>query len=626
MRFEPMTIEHLGLKLYSILPPVIGELISNAWDAEAERVEIILPKGDIKEDSEVIVRDFGKYAGMDADVLQDGYLPIGRNCRDELERDFTEHFKRALMGRKGIGKLSAFGVATELEVRTIKNGNAICLLLNYDHMKAWPKDKLYEPIIVKSRTGPTKEENGTEIHLRKLHRITPIDEDSLRKGIAKRFTVIDTKFKVIVNGKEITPADRKLRKECRVNGSWDVKDILSVGTVVDETKKWFVSGWVGLVEKSSQTERGIDVFVRGKAAELETMFGLKTTHAQYARSYVVGEIHADFLDAIDDNISTSRNSIHWESEPGQKLEQWGQKVLKFLFEEWILLQRKEKEDKIVRTADFEKWLSMRTPREQKIALKLIRDIVDDPNIEPEAAAPLLNIIKSNIEFEAFRELVDELDEKGLDAQTFLKLFADWRIIEAREHLKLSDGRMEVIDKLSEYIEEGALEVKQIQPLFEKEGWLVNPKWTRVTGQTPYTKLLRENCKEPKDIKESDRRIDILGYDAGGSLCVVELKRPEKTLSRKDLEQIESYVDWARNHILGSGPNSPKYANGILIVGNLNSDGAIRDKQLRLQGYDIRVETYRDLENTARKIFGEVEQSLKEVAPEYSREGRKKRKN
>jgi hypothetical protein len=43
MVFEPTTIEHLGLKLYSSLPPVIGELVSNAWDAEADKVWITIP-------------------------------------------------------------------------------------------------------------------------------------------------------------------------------------------------------------------------------------------------------------------------------------------------------------------------------------------------------------------------------------------------------------------------------------------------------------------------------------------------------------------------------------------------------------------------------------------------------
>ena len=57
MSFEPMTIEHLGLRLYSTLPPVISEFVSNAYDAESPKVEIQLPVGKITAESEVIIRE-----------------------------------------------------------------------------------------------------------------------------------------------------------------------------------------------------------------------------------------------------------------------------------------------------------------------------------------------------------------------------------------------------------------------------------------------------------------------------------------------------------------------------------------------------------------------------------------
>lgn len=620
MPFEPTTIEHLGLKLYVSLPPVIGELVSNAWDADAERVDVILPEERITSDSEVIVKDIG--GGMNADAIQGAYLPIGRKCRDELGRDYSEKYHRPLMGRKGIGKLAAFGVATELEVRTVKDGYAICIRLNYDDMKSWPKGKDYEPKVVAERTGKTKEANGTKIHLRRLLRTRPIAKEWIIRELARRFTVIDDNFKVFVNGEEIGPEHRRLREFCKV--SWDVTE-LPLGSVIDKEAGFEVSGWMGLVEKSSQVDRGVDIFAHGKAVELETMFGLKTTHIQFARAYVVGEVHADFLDGTEDQISTGRNAAHWESIVGQKLQEWGSKSLKWVFNKWLELQRKEKEEKIIRIEDFGKWLNTRTNREQKIAKKLIKTIVEDQNIEPESAGPLLQVIKTNIEFQAFQELVDEMEESGINVQTLLKLFYDWRIIEAREHLKLSDGRLDVMEKLSEYIDKGALEVKQIQPLFEENGWLVNPSWGNVTGQTTYTKLLRKHCKEPQNLGDKNRRIDILGYEVGGAVHVVELKRPEKTLYRSDLEQIERYVDWARSKFIGTGPDAPKYVTGLLIVGNQSSDQTIKDKQIRLAGSDIRVDTFRDLYHRADKIYGEVERRLKGLAPEYSREARRARK-
>jgi hypothetical protein len=182
-----------------------------------------------------------------------------------------------------------------------------------------------------------------------------------------------------------------------------------------------------------------------------------------------------------------------------------------------------------------------------------------------------------------------------------------------------------MERLSECVEKGALEVMHIQPLFEKNGWLVNPSWGEVTGQTRYTKLLRENCKEPQKLDEKDRRIDILGYLVGGAVQVVELKRPKKTLSWDDLEQIEKYVAWARANLMGTGNDSPKYISGLLIVGKLNTGKAVQEKMTRLAGSDIRVETYDDLLEQAKNIYGEVEKRLKKIAPEYSREARRARK-
>ena len=42
MTFTPNTIEHLGVRMYSTLPPVVAELIANSYDADASEVHIQL--------------------------------------------------------------------------------------------------------------------------------------------------------------------------------------------------------------------------------------------------------------------------------------------------------------------------------------------------------------------------------------------------------------------------------------------------------------------------------------------------------------------------------------------------------------------------------------------------------
>jgi hypothetical protein len=617
MNFQPQTIEHLGLRLYSSLPPVIGELVSNSWDADAPLVEVTFPESAIKPGDEVVVTDHGH--GMAAQELQDFYLDIGRDRREHLKKD-TSPKGRKVTGRKGLGKLAVFGVADELEVRTVRHGEAVCIRLNYPAMKAWPRGKPYRPEIVAPRTGGTNEKNGTEVRIRSLRRKNAIDPSWVRRELARRFRMIGPDFKVSVNGKAIKAADQRLREDTKK--SWDVSSLAGEG-IVDAGRSWEVEGWMGFLEKSSQLDRGIDIYARKKAVELDSMFQVKTTHAQFARAYLVGEVHANFLDESEDFISTARNSVAWESDAGIALQKWGEAVIKDVLEKWVTQQREEKQKKIVTTGKFDEWLQGRTRTEQRVANRLLKVIVDDDSIEPEAAAPLLEIIKANVEFQAFQELVDEIEDSGVSVTTLLQLFKDWRIVEARQRLQIADGHLEATERLQEFIEEGALEVQQLQPLFEEHTWLIDPMWTEADGQSTYSTMLREKFKESKAVPESDRRLDILGVTAGSELHVVELKRPEKTLSRTDLEQIEEYVDWMRTQTATS-PQVQVVA-GRLIVGRHSTNAEVVKKAERLAKEGIRIFTFRDLLQQAKTVYGLTEKKLKAIAPEYSREARRGRK-
>jgi Histidine kinase-, DNA gyrase B-, and HSP90-like ATPase len=629
MPFEPRTVDHLGLQLYGTLPPVISELVSNAYDAESKKVEITLPVGRITPKSEVIVRDYGH--GLSATEVQAEFLPIGRPRRGEDGKKFMSRNKKVrVTGRKGLGKLSAFGVATEMEVRFIREGTATCLRLNYEDLRKWPtihRNKDYEPQIVSRRTGATSEPQGLEIRLRKLHRKRAISADEVRKGLARRLSMIGHNFVVSVNGQTIKPGDRVLKKDCAQGFSWDISEI-PIGDKLSTGDK--IGGWIGFLEKSLQTNRGIDIFAHGKAAELSSFFRLSSTHAQFARAHIIGEIHADCIDEKEDHISTARNTVVWDSTVGIALQKWGQAVLKWAFDRWVKLRRKDKETKIINVAGFSAWLDTRLPTEQRVARRILAQLIDDDAIDAESATPLLEIVKGSVESVAFGELIDDIERNGANAVTLLRLFKEWRVIEAREHLRRADGRLAAMTQLHVFIKSGALEVQEMQPLFEQYPWLIDTGWSEADGQTTYTKLLRKHCIDREKV-ESDRRLDILGIKDGGAVAVVELKRPQTVLSRKHLRQIEDYVVWARANLVGTGADAPKYVTGLLVVGRRASDRELAEIEMRLGGMDIRVETFGDLYERAKKYYGFVEKQLEDLAPEYTRRKRKttrsqKRKN
>lgn len=76
LKFSPIVIiKHLGLSMYSTLPPVLSELITNSYDADADKVTITINQ----QDKSIEVLDNG--CGMTADELNNDFLNVGRNKR-----------------------------------------------------------------------------------------------------------------------------------------------------------------------------------------------------------------------------------------------------------------------------------------------------------------------------------------------------------------------------------------------------------------------------------------------------------------------------------------------------------------------------------------------------------------
>lgn len=279
MEFQPDTINHLGHRLYHTMPPVIAELVSNAYDSDAKRVEIHLPPGQILADSEVRVRDYGH--GMTVEEIQNEYLPIGRNRRGrDSSMTKSKSGERAVTGRKGLGKLSAFGVAVQLKLRSFKNGRVVTLLLDKEQIDKWSRtygNSAYEPQVIEAECGATQEEDGVEITLRKMTRTKRIDPEELMRGLAIRLAMIGSDFQVLVGGTPIGPGYRTRKTDCVEGLAWDLSDLPGGARTADgET----LEGWIGFVEKSATGDRrGLDLYANNKAVQLASFFAQEGTHA-----------------------------------------------------------------------------------------------------------------------------------------------------------------------------------------------------------------------------------------------------------------------------------------------------------------------------------------------------------
>ncbi len=221
MQFDPGTIEHLGIQMYSTLLPVIAELVSNAYDADAHYVKIhLIDEGE----KQIIISDNGH--GMTYEHLNPKFLKIGRNRRASDTGQKSESGERYVIGKKGIGKLSFFGISHHIVVKTIRGGLKNSFALDWEKLKEEGKEnRNYKPEVI-TANEQTEEGHGTTIILTRITRKTGFSPDDIAYSLAKDMAVFnESDFKVeIYHNNESEPiiVKNELRyKFIEVEHSWD---------------------------------------------------------------------------------------------------------------------------------------------------------------------------------------------------------------------------------------------------------------------------------------------------------------------------------------------------------------------------------------------------------------------
>lgn len=163
VKISTSVCEALGVKLYSTLPPVINELISNSYDADATRIIITIDNNN----RTIVCEDDG--CGMDNEDIANKFLIISRNRRKSERSQTTPKFNRKVTGRKGLGKLSVFGICKIIEVETIKNQKLNSFRINYNDLISKDENEPYNVEVIQ-REQETQKNDGTKITLKELIR------------------------------------------------------------------------------------------------------------------------------------------------------------------------------------------------------------------------------------------------------------------------------------------------------------------------------------------------------------------------------------------------------------------------------------------------------------------------
>ena len=596
--FEIGTIDHLGVKLYSTIPPMIAELISNAWDADAHNVYLYFNDGTSKS---IVVKDDG--SGMDFDELNEKFLKIGRNRRIATRSDQTPG-NRFVLGKKGLGKLSMFGIGKKITISTIKNGKKNSFQMDYDAIKACSQHKTYEPVLLDYEID-TEEVSGTEIKIENLARQSGFDLQGIRKSILSRFSIFSNDFIVHINDNEDLKINTSGIATEDYQFKWEFpKDFRDEQKSFSSLYKFGIENNVtGTIYTSatplSKKQQGIILFSRGKLVQESMSFSERANDNFF--QYMAGSFSVDFIDQSPDidNCSTDRKSLAWDTYGNTDLDilkQLLEKIVSMTQNKWRQLRKDAKKQKIrERGVDLDKWIEDLNPAEKTLARKLVDAILENENISEEAVSNYISYIKDMYGFTGFQDFTAKLDELGvLGNENAIKLLTDWSEIEAKEYAKISLGRIKTIEQFDKYIKENASENKVIQKFLEEFPWLLDPKMEKFEREVTYTNLLKINFSDEKEV-ESNRRIDFLCTRSSGVVHVIELKRPNIKLTTKQIQQIAEYVEFIKRQC----PQSAEKVKGYLISDNMTYEPGAETIRAGLESQDIYVKSYSDLLAEAR---------------------------
>ncbi len=461
-------LNHLGINLYSNVPAVLSEVVANAWDADAEYVDI-----DLHDKENISITDNGH--GMTIKDANEKFLRVGYQRREEGEA-ITKTLKRPVMGRKGIGKLSLFSIAKTIEVYSVRSGECHGFRMNLDKIIEQIENKQtdYHPEKLSPNNFPSDLKKGTRVVISDFKRKLRQTESNLRRRLARRFSVIDDshKFSIKINGEPISVEDRDCFGKIQflwhygsTTAEYDKKCSNSVSVKKRPNKlgqnKYEINGWIGTVRESGllidqETRDNLNKIVimfRGKVAQ-EDILSEFNEGGMYTK-YIFGEITADFLDSDDqDDIATSsRQKLLEEDERYIELKDFIGKELKHIQNSWTELRNEQGKTKAFEIPAIKDWYQSLGKDVKKRAVSLFGKINQLTIDSDEDRNTLLK--HGILAFESMRvkENLDALDQlEGNELNEFIKIFDDIDDIESTFYRQIVQSRVEVIHSLQQKID------------------------------------------------------------------------------------------------------------------------------------------------------------------------------
>lgn len=637
LKFHGRVIDHLGIQMYQSPVAAIAELISNAWDADAEEVKVTLPTA-AGAGAVIVIEDSGD--GMTFEECQDRYLNVGYDCREGGVKTKSSNKERPVLGRKGIGKFAGFGIAQEMVIDTTsrKNGERTVFELSLAQMRGKEYIEQGGDVKVSSYSAPAEEMkqiHGTKVTLRSLSLQRAQNPTAFARSMSRRFLLAQraSDFKILINGMPI-PNDSDLdgaefvfplayEDSERPSGieigpdGWGIEDIGGGRKI-----RWLFHFYKDTIKEDEL--RGVSVFANGKLAQQPFAFNIVGgISGQQGLEYLSGRVEADYIDALEvDLIATERQRINWEHPEAVPLLTWGKSRVDALCRLW---KEKRAADKIrameSKLATFSGRLLSLPKSEQKTLRRALSKLAQISALTTAQFEELGGAILTSWEAGRLKELISSLsDSQTMDSEAVVELLMEANVLTALSTYEAVKTKIALIEGLRAKVEKNELELA-VRDYIARHPWLVSPKWETFKVETSIKKaldsLLPEKYRPEDDEHGWNRRIDLI-LCAGEVLLILEFMQPGKSLDIGHIARFEYYVNTIRTNLSTNTGARFKHCIGYLISSAAAKDPAIAAMVKSKEREEMFYMDWHTLLAEAEKQYEEFMDILREHAPEDQR--------
>ena len=527
----------------------LKELVDNAWDADAERVVIVLPKPLSGES--IVIKDNG--TGMTEEELRRHYLSIAADRRSR-RGERTSGKKRLVKGRKGIGKFAGLMAAAVMTLETHARGRLCRISLRLDDLS---QVEDIEQLNISLQSEPCEPElHGTTITLSDLHQgLAYPDANRLRQILLQDYGRQDD-FAITIDGKRLDVDD--------VSGSYSEQEqeLPSAGKV---KLRFSISDG-----KSGLRQPGITLRVDGKAVGRPGFFGLdqRDDFPSKLLRKLYGEIEAD---GLRDHITAGWDAAVENSELLREVEGYVQPILREAYEQQYRREIQLAQARLQRAILTR--LSALPEHKRAFADRAIKKILDKYYGEPESKVePVVNVLLEAMERSDYRILLEHIAEATPgDVAGVSERLDEFGLAEMAFLVQQATARQVFLDQLEALARDAATTEAVVHKALERNLWVFGPEYSLFSSNSTLRRQVEDVLGKTYTGDKADRRPDLLlNENLSGQYLLIEFKRPSHALNHDDYLQAIGY-----RHELAKYLGSPIQ---VLLVGGSRSSDFPKDNR------------------------------------------------